>query len=409
MHSCLLILASLGFLLASGQQHQWPSSDDSCRAPLATAVLAAADALGKPAVGNYALKKGTTDTLGSSNARFRRVVARIVGGNLPWSRADAEARASPSDGPQFLQPPGPRLSVVGIGGSITSGRMLPDYCKECEPRERYRHVWSGYFKRALEQAIYDAAHRYSSDRGSSGSSNSINSTTADAHVADKGRPSRRGTGGVAGVLKQQRPAQGHAQGHLPGGFGSFLGGKTMPRAPGSSAASLAVGHAGHPSAAASSADAAKPNRVASGDRGPNVAAAVDAAAAGAAHAAAAASAVGKWGDGWGDDGWAGQAVRVATHGVNGASVCAFARHARSHVGQWLAENRANGTFPHLALMRWPLSYCFFSRGLFITRYVTLWCSVFVILWLWMTGCVWLGACVCGGPACGCQCWWWRRR
>lgn len=309
MQFCVFILASLGLLLARGQPQQGLSGDDPRRAPLAAAVLAAADALGQPAVGNYALKKGTSDTLGSSNARFRRLAARMVGGELPWSRADAEARSAAADGAQWL-PPGPRLSVVGIGGSITSGRMLPDYCKECAPRERYRHVWSGYFKRALEQAIYDATHRQSSSgsAGGSGSSSgsSGNYTTADTHVSGAGGPRRRGGGGVAEVTAAAV------------GLGSFLGGKAVPRAPGSSAASLAVGHAGHPAATA-----ADPSRFAH--------------AAGAPRAAAL---------GWGDDGWAGQAVRVATHGVNGASVCAFARRARSHVGQWLAENQAHGKPAH---------------------------------------------------------------
>jgi hypothetical protein len=35
-------------------------------------------------------------------------------------------------------------------------------------------------------------------------------------------------------------------------------------------------------------------------------------------------------------------VRVEAKGVNGASVCAFARHAASHVGPWLTEAKADG-------------------------------------------------------------------
>jgi len=34
----------------------------------------------------------------------------------------------------------PLLSIVGIGGSVTAGRMLDDYCKMCSPAIKYRQV-----------------------------------------------------------------------------------------------------------------------------------------------------------------------------------------------------------------------------------------------------------------------------
>ena len=329
-----LVISSLGIQLTHGQQQPAPIVESPHRAQLAAAVLSTADALGKPAVGKYALTKGTSDTLGSSNRRFREVAARMVSSVPPWSRAESEARAAASDGSVWTPPP-PRLSVVGIGGSITNGRMLPDYCKECPPRKRYRHVWSGYFKRALEQAIYDAS------RSSMSTVDGTNATHTSTRVFDNNSALHRSSD----VEKQQRRGLSHNHDHhqaksYAGVLGSFFGGKTVSRVSGSSAASLAVGHAGHPAAVTTTSTSGDSGGGSSGGTGdPNsgshgAGTSADAQATSSSTAPSVAR--------WGDDGWPGQAVRMTTHGVNGANVCAFARHARSHVGQWLAENEADG-------------------------------------------------------------------
>lgn len=346
MQSLARVVLACSFIqLMNGQQSATSAVDPRC-AHLAAAVLSAADALGKPAVGNFALTKGTSDSLGSSNSRFREVVAQMVSNVPPWSRAESEARAAASDGSEWAPPP-PRLSVVGIGGSITNGRMLPDYCKECPPRVRYRHVWSGYFKRALEEAIYDASHSILSTV-SGHNSTSIGTSTG---AIDKNDALRHSSGFDDNAVEtQHRRALSHSHDHRQtkshaDGLGSFFGGKTVSRVSGSSAASLAVGHAGHPIAATM---ATLSNDSSGSDSGGSSSRSQDMNASEDTHAASSSAAAPSVA-GWGDDGWAGQAVRMTTHGVNGANVCAFARHARSHVGQWLAENEADGK----ALLPYP--------------------------------------------------------
>jgi len=338
-----IVLACLFIQLTNGQQSA-PRAEDPRWAHLAAAVLSAADALGKPAVGNFALAKGTSDSLGSSNSRFREVVARMVSNVPPWSRAESEARAAASDSSEWVPPP-PWLSIVGIGGSITNGRMLPDYCKECPPRVRYRHVWSGYLKRALEEAIYDASHSSLSTVIGHNSTH-IGSSTGTTDKSDALRHSSRV--GDNAVETQHRRALSHSHDHHQtkshaDGLGSFFGGKTVSRVSGSSAASLAVGHAGHPIAATMATLSNDSSGSVSGSiSGGSSGGSQDMHASEDTHAASSSAAAAPSGAEWGDDGWAGQAVRMTTHGVNGANVCAFARHARSHVGQWLAENEANG-------------------------------------------------------------------
>jgi hypothetical protein len=98
-------------------------------------------------------------------------------------------------------------------------------------------------------------------------------------------------------------------------LGSLSGeGRTVRRVPGSSAASLANEEKKKAASAAHGGLSGIPSAVASGKEALAL----------------------------GDAGSEGQAVAVTTHGVNGATVCAFARYAQIHVAKWLTEARADG-------------------------------------------------------------------
>jgi len=163
-----------------------------------------------------------------------------------------------------------------------------------------RQVWSGWLKRALEAALADVV-----------AGTVLNKSSVD------GTGQARKSGRDGGSAKLRNDEDGSIFGALKGAAlgGTLSAGRTVRRIPGSSVASL-VNDAKMSVASASSTDAATTwaPPTSSGGRARSL----------------------------GDAGFEGQAVHVATHGVNGAAVCAFARHAQIQVAKWLTDAHADG-------------------------------------------------------------------
>ena len=111
-------------------------------------LAVAAEALAGGVLQQESLSYGVSGTLGSGNGRIKRAVVSI----LLQAAATGARRKQHSP-----------LSVVAIGGSITSGRMLDSYCKDCVDEVKYRDVWSTHVERMINEGL---KHRNEGRNGS---------------------------------------------------------------------------------------------------------------------------------------------------------------------------------------------------------------------------------------------------
>ena len=96
-------------------------------------LAVAAEALAGGVLQQESLSHGVSGTLGSGNGRIKRAASILLQAAATGAR---RKQHSP-------------LSVVAIGGSITSGRMLDSYCKDCVDEVKYRDVWSTRVERTV--------------------------------------------------------------------------------------------------------------------------------------------------------------------------------------------------------------------------------------------------------------------